>query len=263
MKIALINNMRVEPRPNQKGICPCCLEPVISKCGNQKVWHWAHKNLSTCDSWWENETEWHRMWKDSFPFEWQERIQYDEKNNKKHIADILSIHNLVVEFQHSYIDLNERNVRESFYKNMVWVVDGTRLKRDYPRFQSKIREFKSTIQKGVFSVEFKDEVFPKNWLNSSVPVIFDFQGLSIDESDLYKTSLWCLLPQTDSLSGLIVCLKKSDFINIINSRGQLFPKTTDQKTEKPIQIQHPQIKSIKTTPTPFLNMAKPIKRRRF
>jgi competence protein CoiA len=211
MKIALIDNKRVEPKPNLNGTCPCCFEPVISKCGNQKVWHWAHKKLSNCDSWWEKETEWHRMWKDKFPVEWQERVQFDEKNNKKHIADILSIHNLVVEFQHSYIDPNERNTREIFYKNMVWVVDGTRLQRDYPRFKNKFNEFKQKAQKGVYFVEFIDEVFPKNWLKSSVPVIFDFQGLTMDESDQYKTLLWCLLPQTDSFSGLIVCLRKSDF----------------------------------------------------
>ena len=143
---------------------------------------------------------------------------------------------------------------------MVWVVDGTRLQRDYPRFKNKFNEFKSKAQKGVYFVEFIDEVFPKNWLKSSVPVIFNFQGLSLDESDQFKTPLWCLLPQTDSFSCLIVCLRKTDFINKVYSQGQLFNITTKQNETEPKPKQHSQIKLIKTAP--FHNLARPIKRRR-
>jgi hypothetical protein len=82
----------------------------------------------------------------------------------------------------------------------------------------------------------------------------------MDESDQYKTLLWCLLPQTDSFSGLIVCLRKSDFIDIVNSRGQLFNDTTKQNDTEPTPKQNSQIKSIKTSP--FHNLARPIKRRR-
>src|SRR5690606_37797684 len=114
--------------------------------------------------WWETETEWHRKWNDYFPIEWQERIQFDEQSNEKHIADILTERSLVVEFQHSFNNPIERANREKFYKNMVWVVDGTRLQRDYPRFLKDIKEFSQTYQRGVFSVDFVSEVFPKNWL---------------------------------------------------------------------------------------------------
>ena len=41
---------------------------------------------------------------------------------------------MVIEFQHSHIDPLERVSRENFYNNMVWVVDGTRLKRGHQRF---------------------------------------------------------------------------------------------------------------------------------
>ena len=41
---------------------------------------------------------------------------------------MFTVHNLVIEFQHSHMDAQERTSREKFYKNMVWVVDGTRLK---------------------------------------------------------------------------------------------------------------------------------------
>ena len=56
---------------------------MIANCGNVKIHHWAHKNKQHCDHWWENETKWHRDWKNNFPLEWQEVINIskgDEKN---------------------------------------------------------------------------------------------------------------------------------------------------------------------------------------
>jgi len=129
MRYALINNNKVEAQPKQQGLCPHCSEPVIAKCGSQKVWHWAHRSKANCDSWWETETEWHRAWKNNFPVGWQEISLIDEKTGEKHIADVRTAHNLVIEFQHSRIDPKERVLREKFYKNMLWVVDGTRLKK--------------------------------------------------------------------------------------------------------------------------------------
>ncbi len=50
------------------------------------------------------------------------------------MADVRTDKGLVIEFQHSYINPEERRQRENFYKNMIWIVDGTRLQRDFPRF---------------------------------------------------------------------------------------------------------------------------------
>jgi len=33
MRFALINDNRVEAQPQLKGLCPCCSNPVIAKCG--------------------------------------------------------------------------------------------------------------------------------------------------------------------------------------------------------------------------------------
>src|SRR4051812_33935483 len=130
MKFALINNEKTEAFKGAKGICPGCGYELITKCGNIKIQHWAHKGVKICDPWWENETEWHRSWKNNFPREWQEIPLADKIKNEIHIADIQTSHGLIVEFQHSHIEPSERIARERFYKNMVWVVDGTRLKRD-------------------------------------------------------------------------------------------------------------------------------------
>lgn len=262
MRFALIDNNRVEAQPKQQGLCPICSKPVIAKCGNKKVWHWAHRSIISCDSWWEPETEWHRNWKNNYPTEWQEIVLFDEQTGEKHIADVRTNHNLVMEFQHSAIKPEERISREKFYKNMLWVVDGTRLKRDYPRFLKGIQNFKRTNQQGFFFVEFPDEVFPKNWLESSVPIIFDFLGLSADTTDKIRNTLWCLLPQRVANQAIIVGLRREDFVQTTHNRGQLFPKK-EKPQQRQVTPQQPQIVLRRREPTHYLHKGKWVKRRRF
>jgi competence protein CoiA len=94
------------------------------------------------------------------------------------------------EFQHSPIDVQERTSREQFYENMIWVVDGTRLKRDYPRFLKGRKNcfenqiFYNTDNPNIFRVDLIDWCLPPAWLESVVPVIFDFLGDgSLDDSE--------------------------------------------------------------------------------
>ncbi len=202
MRFALINDNRVEAQPQLKGLCSCCSNQVIAKCGTRKIWHWAHKSKTNCDNWWEPETEWHRAWKSNYPNDWQEVSLLNESTGEKHIADVRTAHNLVIEFQHSHIDPQERTSREKFYKNMVWVVDGTRLKRDYPRFlKGRKNSFENTIfyntdNPKIFRVDLVDWCLPTAWLESSVPVIFDFLGDgSIDDYEGLRNHLYCLFPQ--------------------------------------------------------------------
>jgi len=87
MKFALVNRNKIEAIKGAKGICPSCGSGLIARCGDVKINHWAHKGTRNCDIWWENETEWHRQWKNQFPKEWQEIVHFDEKG-EKHIADV-------------------------------------------------------------------------------------------------------------------------------------------------------------------------------
>ena len=64
MKFALIDGSKELPTPKTEGLCPCCGAKVISKCGDIKLWHWSHYSRRNCDTWWENETQWRRFWKD-------------------------------------------------------------------------------------------------------------------------------------------------------------------------------------------------------
>jgi competence protein CoiA len=133
--------------------------------------------MRDCDTWAEKETDWHRAWKNNFPAECQEFIRHDGQSGEKHIADVRTPHGLVIEFQHSHLDPLERAARERFYGNMVWVVDGTRLQRDYPRFNRGKDDLRRTNIQGQFLLAFPDDCFPAMWLDSSVPVIFDFRSV--------------------------------------------------------------------------------------
>jgi len=219
MRFALIGNDRTEAQPQLSGLCPCCSKPVVAKCGTQKIWHWAHKTRTDCDNWWEPETVWHRTWKNNYPADWQEISLLDERTCEKHIADVRTVHSLVIEFQHSPIDLQERTSREQFYKNMVWVVDGTRLKRDFPRFlKGRKNCFENTIfyntdNPKIFRVDLLDWCFPEAWLQSSVPVIFDFRGDgSLDDSEGFRNTLYCLFPQVGRYARVAEISHKA-FIN--------------------------------------------------
>lgn len=100
-----------------------CNGDTIAKCGPQIIHHWAHKSLKHCDTWWENETEWHRLWKAEFPKEWQEVVHFNSYDGEKHIADVKTAKGLVIEFQNSPMSLGEMRAREDFYQNMVWIVN--------------------------------------------------------------------------------------------------------------------------------------------
>jgi len=216
MKFALIDNIKTESTKGAVGTCPGCGATVVAKCGDVKVHHWAHKGIRNCDPWWENETAWHRTWKNNFPSEWQESIATDKFTGEKHIADVRTTHGLVIEFQHSFIDQRERKKRESFYKHMVWVVDGTRLERDYTRFLEGAKDLRPAQKQGHYLVNFPDECFPSNWLGSSMPVIFDFSGHeTINDPKDTRSALYYLYPKKEGTKSLLARISRQSLINDI------------------------------------------------
>jgi len=166
---------RIEATPKAKGLCIGCKAEMIARCGSQRIHHWAHKNKSEqCDHWWENETEWHRNWKASFPIGWQEIRHEDTRTNEIHIADVKTPNGVVIEFQHSSLKEIEKSAREAFYKNLHWVVDGTRLPNDFKRFIYCEPDWVSLPLFHKFKFPFPDELLPKAWIARPVPVIFDW-----------------------------------------------------------------------------------------
>lgn len=224
MRFALVNNSRSEAQPGLIGYCPGCSQPMIAKCGTQRASHWAHRGNRNCDPWWEPETPWHRAWKDNFPREWQEAIQRDGKG-EKHIADVRTEHGLVIEFQHSYLPTHEKAAREGFHQNMVWVVDGTRLKRDRPRFLEARSSLRPTFMKRLFVLLWPKEGFPSTWLDCAVPVFFDFEGfgtakeVSVPDQDI----LWCLLPGRAEGRAVVAAVPRDMFLDAARKRAEIIP----------------------------------------
>lgn len=106
--------------------CPVCGLRVAARCTSEDAKytaHWAHARKINCDPWWENETEWHRAWKNRFPRRCQEVVHHDGISGEKHVADVKTDYGLVVEFQNSAMNSTELRSRESFYGNMVWIVN--------------------------------------------------------------------------------------------------------------------------------------------
>ena len=230
MKFALIDNNRVEATKGAKGLCPCCGSELIAKCGEVYADHWAHKGKRNCDPWWE-ETEWHRSWKGYFPFEWQEVVHVD-KNGEKHIADVKTNEEWVLEFQHSPIKPEERSSRNAFYSKIVWIVDGLRRERDKSQFQNVLNGSTGviwgniTIHRVCIPAESK---LLNEWLSSGVPVFFDFQ----ESKDLKHSRLWFLIPKTSNNIAYLIPFSGSNFIEVHNNKGfdemayDIIPKLRD------------------------------------
>lgn len=192
MKLASLDGKRVEPSKGTNATCPHCEQPVTAKCGKIRVHHWAHKSNRHCDSWWEPETEWHRKWKNEFPFEWQEIGRRDERG-ELHIADVLTDTGLVLEFQHSPISRDEVEARNAFHQNICWVVNAGRLESSLTQFSDalaygrKLRSSNGTV----VQIWLRRSRLLRHWSGLSAPIVLDFGfdqlwvvGQSIDDTVL-------------------------------------------------------------------------------
>jgi hypothetical protein len=224
MQFALVNNERTLPAPGLIGACPACGSPMIAKCGNVRRHHWAHRSVIVCHGLREPETEWHRTWKNEYPADWRERI-FQDPLGEKHIADVFTEHGLTIEFQHSALKHEERAAREAFHKNMVWVVNGMRLKNDLPRFLQGFKSFRQFNQEGLYIAHFPDEAFPRAWLNRCVPVLFDFGGArGLSQVAIFASqSLWCLLPVRVLGRALVQRVRREDFVRWTHDMAHPIP----------------------------------------
>jgi len=192
---------------------------MISKCGERRIWHWAHRGERHCDHWWEPETEWHRAWKDKFPAEWQE-IVHRADNGEKHIADVKTAQGTVIEFQHSYLRPEERRSREAFYKPMIWIVDGLRRKRDKQSFDKThchiVRLAPLTLR-----MPTKHCSLLREWIDCPVPVFFDF-GLTQEDLASFGTPiLWRLSPKSADDIAFVSPVPLEKFIDAVRKDGPI------------------------------------------
>lgn len=138
------------------------------------------------------------------------------ENGELHIADICTPNGLVLEFQHSAIKSEERRAREEFYGNMIWIVDGTRLKRDAPRAEKEIRGWRKSKEGEINKLAFPDEGLPRAWIECRVPVIFDFDGLarrrvSQAEHERLPHDEWWEVCKANAVPDVLFCLLPNRF----------------------------------------------------
>lgn len=154
MQYSIVNGKKIEAEPNLTGLCICCNKPTYSACGKQIKWHWRHRNQKDCDPWWESETEWHREWKSNFPETWREVIQHDSQTGEKHIADVKTHKGVTLEFQNSPMNIGELKSRESFYKKMIWIINGAGFKNNV-EFGYKLPDPTSNFPKNIKFLGFR------------------------------------------------------------------------------------------------------------
>ncbi len=156
MQYAKLNGLRRTAEPKLKALCEHCNGEVLAKCGSKIIWHWAHISVESCDSWYEPETLWHRNWKNKFGSEYSEKSLV--KDGERHIADVLTKDNIVIEFQNSPISAETIRAREAFYDRMIWIINGAHFKKNFTYFD-----------KDFLSWELKSEVIENTKLLKTEP----------------------------------------------------------------------------------------------
>lgn len=130
MLYALLNGQKIEAMPNQRANCPSCGKEVFSKCGEEKINHWSHHSHESCEIWYEPETHWHQKWKLIFGADHSEVVI--EKDGIRHIADVKTSTDVIIEFQEASIKSEIILDREAFYgKKMLWVINGESFKNNF------------------------------------------------------------------------------------------------------------------------------------
>lgn len=151
------NNNRILPEKGASGYCPQCTNKVKAYCGEIYLHHWKHVVDIKCDKWKENETEWHRAWKNELPEDWREIVI--EQGHDKHRADIKTPNGLVVEFQNSSISRAAIREREDYYVDIFWVINANNFKGNFDIWSIvnwKLRQLESMHQTCINSYQEKN-----------------------------------------------------------------------------------------------------------
>lgn len=178
---------RVEAERGVVARCPGCAAVLLAK-ATQSVLvapHWAHR-AGDCDTWYEPESAWHRGWKEVFPVEQREVVM------DNHRADVRMRSGTVLEIQHSPITTQEIVERESFYGDMIWLLDARKWdighrSRDYQgsddygqetydRFTISFTKLHEQRLADGALVKFRWRHPKRSWSVAKKPLLFDIGG---------------------------------------------------------------------------------------
>jgi competence CoiA-like predicted nuclease len=189
------NNKRIRASPKEKATCPLCNQEVIAKCGEIKIWHWAHKNKTDCE--FEPETKEHLNMK----FFLKDKLPHliIEYNLGFAIADLYDkIDNVAIEVQHSPISKDKFLERTKNYSNngisVLWIFDNCLLKENCPEFLREAHK----LYFGRIYVYKKEKIYPVHFerIEREIKINTDFSDIIpeyYDEfGDGYITSFYKL-----------------------------------------------------------------------
>jgi len=232
MKYAIVHGKRREAQPDLSGECPDCAGAVIAKCGEVRLWHWAHWRARDCDRWSEAETPWHRAWKNHFPESWQE-ISHLSESGETHRADVKTDRGVVVEIQHSFLPRDEQGAREDFYLKMLWIVDGRRRKLDRKQFFAALDTgIVVNREPRIVLVLWKNGALLREWGASRVPVYFDFGDSEPEDTVRFDTpTLWRLNPCGLHGMAYLVPVSKTEFLRV-HLEGEPFEELCTEFIER-------------------------------
>ena len=139
---------------NKKYTCPCCGADLIQKRGRIVQHHFAHKALAECVSYYDNKGAWHRSMQELFP---ERNVEVFNNQYGRHIFDVLTDANRIIEFQNSPISYYEFQDRTDAYSSYakasnaqrpIWVFNYTEryfftYEKGHNRFR-KIRWYRPT-----------------------------------------------------------------------------------------------------------------------
>lgn len=209
---------------NKDYYCPYCGAPLITKKGEIRRHHFAHKHGHLCtDSWERNRSYdvslWHNEWQSFFPKDNQE-IKLS-LGDTKHRADVL-IDRTVIEFQHSIMPVKSFDDRNNFYFNMgykvIWLFDLSEL-----------------VQNNQLVVRKTHEGLIFNWKNPKKSFNnYDIKSGCIDLFFQINDQNECIVRVTEvSLTGFECFqttnfISKSDFLNYVGlENGICLPPCKD------------------------------------
>ena len=223
---------RVEPQRDIAAFCPVCNKPLVAKLGLINAHHWAHKNGVKCtDTWLSPETKWHSNWKNKFPKEWQEIRCKDNETGEIHIADVKTASGFVLEFQHSPIEIEEIESRESFYKDMLWVLD---LGKPGYRNLLTSKKFRGEPDNCGFRCTNINELIPEEWINRKSIICLDYLGNS--ELSQFK-KIYCLVPTGFADATYLFVLEREYFVaGILNNKLVANLKSLKEKVRQPFKM---------------------------
>lgn len=225
----------VDAVSGERGKCPLCGADMVAKVGEVRVSHWSHFGKRICDDWYQPKGPWHLYWQNKFPKDWQEVVI--NKDGVKHIADVKTSADVVVEAQWSPISHEEINDREVFYNKMLWIVGMNRIESDW-RIESIIKRDSTLFEINGFRIRDINTLNLTDsqckWFDCSRPVFMDF-GTSHNRLDA-TDDLYYIFPKKHASSNrFCIEVPRDELIDALRNGNaatrEFFQKLKDVRVE--------------------------------